>query len=96
MSTTLERVNDPTEFGGLIAEEAERLDRLYPGWANRVNLAKLNLWSGDDCVLGQVTGDFVGAYETVRMDGYSATNAYSDHELFANDWAAEITKRQNA
>lgn len=43
---------------GTIAYEALRLDRLFPGWANHVDLNTLDMPSPTHCVLGQ------GAYYT--------------------------------
>lgn len=33
---------------------AERMDKVEPGWARRVDPDRLRMWSTHDCVLGQV------------------------------------------
>ncbi len=37
---------------------AELLDRVVPGWVNKVDVVKLDLESCSTCILGQVFGDF--------------------------------------
>lgn len=39
------------------------LDVIRPGWAERVNLERLNTESPKNCVLGQTFGDFYDAVE---------------------------------
>lgn len=41
-----------------IAKGVELLDRVYPGWVEEINVGKLNLNSLDNCVLGQLYGNF--------------------------------------
>jgi hypothetical protein len=36
-----------------VKTEARRLDRLFPDWAERVNIHTLDLLSGKHCILGQ-------------------------------------------
>jgi len=45
---------------GTIAYEALRLDRLFPGWADRINTRMLTMCSPEHCILGQ------GAYVQVE------------------------------
>lgn len=37
-----------------VAEAAKRLDKVVPGWEDRVDLPTLNIASCSDCILGQV------------------------------------------
>ncbi|MFI6496020.1 hypothetical protein [Nonomuraea typhae] len=45
---------------------AAELDRLQPGWHRLIDTAKLDLWSEDNCVLGQLHGDYVDGLERFR------------------------------
>jgi hypothetical protein len=37
---------------------AARLDRIHPGWADKINLEKFEISSGQQCVIGQLYGDY--------------------------------------
>lgn len=41
-----------------VTRGAAWLDRIRPGWAQRIDQSRLNLASGNLCVLGQIFGDF--------------------------------------
>lgn len=96
MSTTLERIEITDEEA--VATEADRLDRLFPGWAERVNIDTLNLWSSRDCVLGQATRDYDTAVTRVFSDGYRDQpygGLFADDDRFKPLWVNEIRKRTN-
>lgn len=84
---------------------AKLLDVLKPGWAQRIDLDRLDLADCSACVLGQLFGDFgVGAERlfTMRPDTFNAAKECGfDKDGFAESWSSlnvswrnEITKRQ--
>jgi len=63
---TTKETHSPT-----IEDEALRLDRLFPGWADRINIKTLDMESPCNCILGQ------GAYVTHKMFfGFGTTITY--------------------
>ncbi len=43
------------------------LDQVKPGWRQRVNPRKINMFSTDDCVIGQVYGDYFVGLHSLRQ-----------------------------
>lgn len=41
-----------------VKKEAKNLDKHVPGWHDRIDLDKLNMFSPEDCVIGQLYGYF--------------------------------------
>lgn len=80
----------------VVRGEAERLDRLWPGWAERVDAVGLNLGSCAYCVLGQATGDFSEALDRVRDDGYHGDAVYAANAPYREYWRHEIQVRKGA
>lgn len=62
------REDRPAKPWTLVCREAERLDRLFPGWFSRINKRKLDLTHSQWCVLGQATGSFYGSFSLVVND----------------------------
>ena len=46
---------------------AEFLDEDFPGWADRIDVDRLDLTSGCDCVLGQLFGGFRDGVELLGL-----------------------------
>lgn len=84
---------------------ATLLDEQRPGWAAAINVARLDLASPWECVLGQIGGGEPGCFndltealgldtmDALRAHGFEReqTEAYSD---LREPWVAEITARQ--
>lgn len=62
------REDRPAKPSTFVSREAERLDRLFPGWFSRINKKKLDLTRSDQCVLGQATGNFYESFNLVMED----------------------------
>jgi hypothetical protein len=84
---------------GTIEYEAERMDRLFPGWYNRINIETLDLQSCDHCIIGQAAGWDEG-FDRVYQDrlsrgecSFSARGfyAFTEHK---DAWIAEINRRK--
>jgi hypothetical protein len=70
-----------------VARGVRWLDGVRPGWRDALELSRLSLASGHDCVLGQVFAEEAAASRSLRPCGYS----YAKRELVpdaAPDWAA--------
>ena len=53
-----------TEVLECVTRGAEMLDRQRPEWYREIDMARLNIASGKDCICGQLFGDYgVGARE---------------------------------
>lgn len=51
-----------------VSAGAELLDRKRPDWFLRVNLDKLDLGSGYECVLGQLYGAYASGVDRLELD----------------------------
>lgn len=83
---------------------AALLDKFIPGWAERINLKTLHLYSGDECILGQIsaTRAFDSVYRAIGdihdygfslIDyGFFPSFYASEEELIAA-WAAVVNER---
>lgn len=49
------------------AAGAALLDERLPGWADKVNLDTLEMWSPSSCVLAQAYGSFTGAVDVFGL-----------------------------
>jgi len=45
----------------IVLGKARHLDRETPGWADRVNIDRIDFAHPNNCILGQVYGDFLDA-----------------------------------
>lgn len=82
-----------------VARGAEYLDEVRPDWWRSVNLERLDLVSGDDCILGQIWDDYGYAVELLRLTerdvtdyGFGLVTAASWPRLTAL-WRAEVATR---
>lgn len=76
----LERANRNLagEFRERVADGADLLDRLEPGWPSRIDLDELSMRSCLDCILGQLFGTFDEGNSLLmkRASYFSAGKAY--------------------
>lgn len=83
-----------------VAAGAAFLDERMPGWAERIDLGRLDLDDECNCVIGQLTGDYINGVaqfglrlsEEVSL-GFMPGQADGWHLLDAA-WADEIKKRR--
>ena len=64
---------------------AAYLDTVRPGWANEINLARFNINDTEDCVIGQLYGNYrEGRAELfgIEPDDYAPNQAASDRESY--------------
>jgi len=78
------------------------LDADVPGWGGRIDEAKLDLGSCDDCVLGQVYGSYSSGCSALRLDtvvqrerhGFTLYSCDDDEwDALAAAWLVEIRAR---
>ncbi len=89
MSTVVERVARGVEF----------LDVECPGWADRVDLARLNMAHQNDCMLGQLYGWYMWSpVESSSAAGLGfkplGRSDVVDAEALAAEWRRVITARR--
>jgi hypothetical protein len=79
MNTIQERVNAGAEF----------MDEVFPGWANRINVDKLDIIDGDHCVLGQIYG---GAETMYSKYTYVVNDLYAQGHWPYNEGVMETAR----
>ena len=96
-------MTDPTPA----AYGAAMLDRVTPGWHERIDLAELNLGDCHDCILGQLYGWYITGRDTLGLDldgsarygfslGIDAAMAERPDEAYlrlTERWVREVTHR---
>jgi len=80
---------------------AQLLDKRVPGWAQRINLPALDMNSCNDCVLGQLYGDYgVGVDELgltqPALIGFDLGAGNCDYPALDAAWTTEIMARREA
>lgn len=91
------------------ARGAEFLDQRRPGWADEIDLDTLDLRSLDDCVLGQLYGDWGAANRAIpEIEWNSGSQAYYGFELdgapfsrdrykaLTDEWRDQVLMRRHA
>lgn len=96
------------EIAAAAAVGAALLDRVEPGWAERVESERLDLRDVQTCVLGQVYGSFSEGSEVVfgavfddqdsewaivQNHGFAATR-HRDYSVLTHVWRAEVERRR--
>lgn len=78
-----------------VEDVAKLLDADRPGWAYLVNLDILNMAETENCVLGQVYGDWEDGY-TELADGDDRLSAEISHltAKFKDQWVTEVKNRR--
>lgn len=90
-----------TSMAKKVKAGAELLDERRPGWAKEINLATLNLEECDECIQGQLYGEFQNAAALQQLGvadiahGFTLPFCTSDWDwLFLTElWKQEIIKR---
>jgi hypothetical protein len=59
-----------TPVAARVAAGASLLDQAAPGWEDRINLDRLNIASGTQCILGQLYGMYDRGQDVLRDRGY--------------------------
>lgn len=74
---------------------AEYLDKHFPGWEDRINVATLSLINCQQCVLGQLTGHYAEALAALPdvknllgddEDDWARDHAFSIEDAQGYDW----------
>src|ERR1044072_5674603 len=68
MSAMTDTLINDMEIAAKVEKGAAELDRIFPDWQERINLHRLSLRDGIQCVLGQLYGAFI---EGSRQLGWS-------------------------
>jgi hypothetical protein len=95
---------DIAKYADRVARGIELLDSHIPGWADRIDLSRLDIQSCVSCVLGQLGG---WAHTSDLLDIYGDQTRYGFESPFGdrgvggyrvlNDlWADEIRRRQSS
>lgn len=79
------------KYPSSVAHAAQIFDVIYPGWAKKINVGKLNMASGKDCILGQLYGSFNHRWELFDGNGLD-TNLFSRISR-KDEWIKEINDR---
>lgn len=86
---------------------AELLDRVHPGWFEKINVETLDLVECDRCVLGQLYGHFRKGVEAVGLPvtlynmyvgaeyGFNVYGPACDCDALTPDWIEAINERLN-
>lgn len=72
---------------------AQFLDKQHPGWASKIDLNSLNMFEWNNCILGQLYGDYTKAISKLSLSGdpeQSAFGVYAD----VDNWRREIHNRR--
>lgn len=83
MSVKLSRL--ATIIKSRVARGAKFLDKIEPGWYNKIDVSKFDIEDGCDCILGQVYGDFWNAVERVFKAYKSDRKAAISHGFLQDD-----------
>jgi hypothetical protein len=84
-------------FPNSISKAAKLLDEVNPGWADKIDIEKLDFKKSDSCLLGQLYGDYRDGLEELFGDN---DDDYEDNGIFEyytdkSDWLPEINKRRS-
>jgi hypothetical protein len=96
-----EPVVSPVTLSGISLEVwngVSFLDQHRPGWENEINLDKLELASTDECILGQLVGDYhvaKGLYNLSSTDCFVHGFATLDSRRVTNEWRRIIEYRRS-
>lgn len=82
-----------TEIDYRITAAAVLLDGTMPGWADKIDVDKLDMDDGENCILGQLYGDFTAAPRNLKCYTDGSYRWAFDAGASLDDWAAEIMKR---
>lgn len=93
-------MNPENQFTEKVAAGAAYLDAVQPGWAERINLATLDLGSPTRCVIGQSVARYLDGIEELNLSivegqalGFAAERA-SQYEELTQAWIPVIKERQ--
>lgn len=90
------------DYAARAAAGAAFLDEQMPGWAERIDLAELDMGSCTRCILGQLLGDYACAVEDLGLRGdaklvlgFNAWHGGSGPwDKLRTAWADEVGKRR--
>lgn len=71
-----------------VANGASLLDAKVPGWFSRINLSTLDICDGENCVLGQLFGDYEDGCEFLFHLGGSRQER-AEHGVTLYNWDDE-------
>src|SRR5258708_7417760 len=93
----LERKGNPLMFEERIARGIALLDKYRPEWRSLISLERLDMYSVEDCVLGQVYGNFgigLDALKAQQLRDLLPVSAYAfalcDDDLYALNTASFV------
>ncbi len=87
----------------IVDRDAKKLDKVYPGWENFIDLAKLDL-ATTDCVLFQLYDSYSGGLDALDMTEFVNDGGADGFYLDSNDgttwseltdmWVKEVKSRR--
>lgn len=75
-----------------VSRAAKFLDENSPGWAYKIRLRELDIESCENCILGQLFGDYDEGMD--KLDLYEDTNLYRNPSIIGNAFHAFITSKR--
>ena len=76
-----------------ITKGIELLNKINPGWVDKINLEELNMFCSDKCIIGQLYGDYCDAMPTIERDYKVDRFAYGFSSFSSNIVTEEWKKR---
>lgn len=76
------------KYPSSVAHAAQIFDVIYPGWAKKINVGKLNMESETNCILGQLYGSF---YHLFKL--FDGTGCLFADTALKQQWVREINRR---
>lgn len=86
-TTTLERPQVVTTNQDIL-NGIELLDEVRPGWVDEIDLDRLNMYQGQDCVVGQLYGGYATGLEQLGLSNGAAHGFVEP----TNQWVSAIER----
>lgn len=62
------------------------LNEVVPGWHHMIDVDILDLHETDECILGQVFGDYIEGIDALGITGYRRAQADCGFDLYADEY----------
>lgn len=75
-----------------LVQAALKLDELYPGWENQIDLDQLDMMDPSCCILGQLYGDWEQGQHALVDEGFPWVGGI--FSTYKEQWTNEIQRRR--